>query len=201
MTSIGTPVEHTVDLDTHADLYRQLGQLIRRRVAEIRLTPQHWQDRTVWCALLLAPDRSEVPLPQGAAADIAALLTGAFPHARWDRAQDYDVETGVLTEHQVHVPAALMDQLPDRVMAVRSRAFIDHENAAARARRAAGTWVLAGFYKHVGHAERAAIRVETGEFLPAYLPPGSYEGKAALFDGRNALYVRHTSAHTARSAA
>ena len=76
-------------------------------VAEVRLTPALYGGGTVWCAMALAADRRELPLPKGAARVISGLMRAAFPTTRWDRPQDYDVTTGVLAEHVTLVPAAL----------------------------------------------------------------------------------------------
>lgn len=76
-------------------------------VAEVRITPALYGDGTVWCAMAIASNRREIPLP-GRAREIAALIRGAFPSAAWDRVQDYDVTTGTLTEHPTVMPSCLL---------------------------------------------------------------------------------------------
>lgn len=89
-------------LSVHAELRRLTG----RELAEVRVTPARYGGGTVWCVMALGHDRREVPLP-GLARPIADLLRDAFPTARWGVALDYDVTTGVLTEHVTRLPACL----------------------------------------------------------------------------------------------
>src|SRR3546814_721906 len=84
-------------------------------LAEVRVTCVRWDDGLRWCVVTFAVDprgparRREVPVPEGRDHhDIATLLRNAFPDARWDIAQDYDVTFGVLTEHITLVPGALL---------------------------------------------------------------------------------------------
>lgn len=86
---------------------RQLREITDRQdVAEVRVTPARYGRGTVWCAMAIAVNRREIPLP-GCAGEIAALIRNAFPAADWDRVQDYDVEAGVLKEHPTAVPECL----------------------------------------------------------------------------------------------
>jgi hypothetical protein len=78
-----------------------------RPVAEVRVTHHRRADARLYCVMALSADRREVPLPKGAAKLISDALRSAFPHARWSRAQDYDVTTGVLVEHLTLLPACL----------------------------------------------------------------------------------------------
>lgn len=75
-------------------------------VAEVRITPALYGGGTVWCAMAIGSNRREIPLP-GVARQVTAVIREAFPGADWDRAQDYDVTTGALTEHVTAMPEAL----------------------------------------------------------------------------------------------
>ncbi|MEV7422833.1 hypothetical protein [Streptomyces sp. NPDC091212] len=88
-------------------LWARLRTAVGREVIEVRLTPYH--RGSTWCVMALGTNRHEVPLPKGAARAISDGLRRAFPDAAWDVAQDYDVTTGVLTEHVTVLPACLRD--------------------------------------------------------------------------------------------
>lgn len=90
-------------------LLARLGAAARRDVTEVRLTPYRRGEGRFWCVMVIGGDRREVPLPHGAPRAISDALRSAFPSARWSRAQDYDVSTGVLTEHVTRIPACLRD--------------------------------------------------------------------------------------------
>lgn len=76
-------------------------------VTEVRITPARYGDGTVHCAMALASNRREIPLPGHSRREVVDLLNTAFPGADWSRAQDYDVTAGVLREHVVRLPACL----------------------------------------------------------------------------------------------
>lgn len=85
----------------------QLRDITGRDVAEVRITPALYGGGTVWCAMAIGSNRREIPLP-GSAREIAGLIRAAFPSAQWDRAQDYDVTAGTLTEHSMVMPGCLL---------------------------------------------------------------------------------------------
>lgn len=97
---------------TRDRLAAQLRDISGCRLAEVRITPALYGGGTTWCAMAFGVDRTapwnrrEVPLP-GVHGEIASLLRKAFPSADWDRAQDYDVVTGLLSEHVTELPACL----------------------------------------------------------------------------------------------
>jgi hypothetical protein len=76
-------------------------------VTEVRVTHHRRADARLYCVMALGTGRREIPLPKGAAKEISDVLRSAFPAARWGRAQDYDVTTGVLTEHVTPMPSCL----------------------------------------------------------------------------------------------
>ncbi|MFJ2004738.1 hypothetical protein [Streptomyces chartreusis] len=76
-------------------------------VTEVRITPARYGNGTVWCAMALASNRREIPLPGELRKLVVDLLNRAFPSADWSRAQDYDVTAGILREHVVRLPACL----------------------------------------------------------------------------------------------
>ena len=88
-------------------LWHQLNIITRRDVIEVRVTPAQYGTGQVWCAMAIGCNRREVPLP-GRAREVAALIREEFPDVDWDRAHDYDVTTGVLTEHTIAVPGYLL---------------------------------------------------------------------------------------------
>ncbi|MFF8406969.1 hypothetical protein ACF06P_35750 [Streptomyces sp. NPDC015684] len=100
------PQHLTAGKRTRGRLASELREMARRPVVEVRITPAQYGGGTVWCAMAFGVGRREVPLP-GKSRQVAALLREAFPLAAWDRAQDYDVNSGVLREHQVQLPACL----------------------------------------------------------------------------------------------
>ncbi|MEV6791307.1 hypothetical protein AB0M87_04745 [Streptomyces sp. NPDC051320] len=93
------------------ELFSRLSHAAGRELTEVRVTAHKRNDARFWCVMALDCNRLETPLPQGAARTITYQLRRAFPDARWGRAQDYDVITGVLSEHVVTVPACLVDAL------------------------------------------------------------------------------------------
>ncbi|MFJ1581591.1 hypothetical protein [Streptomyces sp. NPDC088182] len=94
-------------------LLTRLRTITGRDVTEVRLTSHGPGRPSFWCVLALGTDRQEVPLPKGGAQQIAHHMRLAFPAARWDRAQDYDVTTGVLAEHITVLPDCLaLDGMP-----------------------------------------------------------------------------------------
>ncbi|MFJ4365118.1 hypothetical protein ACIP4S_13300 [Streptomyces chartreusis] len=76
-------------------------------VTEVRITPARYGNGTVHCAMALASNRREIPLPGAVRKEVVDLLNSAFPGADWSRAQDYNVTAGVLSEHVVRLPACL----------------------------------------------------------------------------------------------
>jgi hypothetical protein len=96
----------TANTVTRDRLSGRLREITGHVLAEVRVTPALYGGGNVWCVMALDRRRREVPLP-GLAVDIALLLKRAFPRADWDRAQDYDVTTGVLTKHLTLLPACL----------------------------------------------------------------------------------------------
>ncbi|MYR56015.1 hypothetical protein GTY54_07040 [Streptomyces sp. SID625] len=107
------PVEHTADESLRLVLREDLRRVVGRDVAEARITRVVWDAGYRWCALALAADPNlpfgyrEVPLAAVQREKIVRLIQKAFPRADWARAQDYDVGTGILREHQVELPACL----------------------------------------------------------------------------------------------
>jgi hypothetical protein len=104
----------TADTVTRDRLRGRLREITGRVLAEVRVTRVQWTDDPRWCVLALTVEkrlpfgRREVPLADGDHhREIAELLKRAFPHADWDRAQDYDVATGFLTEHVTVLPDCL----------------------------------------------------------------------------------------------
>ncbi|MFJ2178934.1 hypothetical protein ACIOHE_39330 [Streptomyces sp. NPDC087851] len=97
------------DEATRLRLWARMGNAAMADLAEVRITPYRHGDGRFWCVMALGCERREVPLPKGAPATISAALRAAFPLARWDVAQDYDITTGVLTEHITPLPACLLD--------------------------------------------------------------------------------------------
>ncbi|MFI6248984.1 hypothetical protein [Streptomyces sp. NPDC051016] len=91
---------------TRDRLYCRLRAITGRAVYEVRVTPALYGDGTVWCAMAIGCDQREIPLPSKSR-EVAAAIRAEFPRADWDRAQDYDVTTGVLREHTVPMPACL----------------------------------------------------------------------------------------------
>jgi len=111
---VSTRTQRLAD-EAREQLRERLRVITGRVLAEVRITSVRWDDGLRWCVVTLAVDprsparRREVPVPSGRDHhDIAILLRDAFPHARWDIAQDYDVTFGVLTEHSTAIPAALL---------------------------------------------------------------------------------------------
>lgn len=86
---------------------RRLAELTARDVIEVRVTPAAYGEGTVWCAMAIDSNRREIPLP-GRTGKVAALVRHLFPDADWDRAHDYDVTTGALTEHAIAIPGCLL---------------------------------------------------------------------------------------------
>ncbi|SMF85996.1 hypothetical protein [Streptomyces sp. Amel2xC10] len=72
-----------------------------------------------------------------------------------------------------------------------ARSETDHQHAASQARQMPGQWVLAGRYGSGASATSAALQVRTAEKLPAYRPPGSFEGRARLTEDGADLWVRY----------
>ncbi|MFB7594649.1 hypothetical protein [Streptomyces sp. NPDC056160] len=111
--STAAPVEHTADESLRIVLREDLRRVVGRDVAEVRITRVVWDTGYRWCALALAVDPNlpfghrEVPLDADRREKIVRLIQKAFPRADWARAQDYDVKTGTLREHQVELPACL----------------------------------------------------------------------------------------------
>lgn len=112
--STETTTTHTADTGTRDRLSSELRQLVGRPVTEVRVTRVQWPEGKRWVVALFHVDRKqpwkaqEMPVPEGRLHRVIALLIrNAFPHARWNRAQDYNVATGVLAEHVVRMPACL----------------------------------------------------------------------------------------------
>ncbi|MFF7966703.1 hypothetical protein ACFZC3_15215 [Streptomyces sp. NPDC007903] len=103
-----TRPRYTADERTRTRLDRQLGDIAGAALSEVRITPALYGDGTVWCAMALDLDGREVPLA-GRTREVASLLREAFPGARWNRAQDYDVASGKLRKHVIELPAALAE--------------------------------------------------------------------------------------------
>ncbi|WP_327377957.1 hypothetical protein OG393_30770 [Streptomyces sp. NBC_01216] len=93
--------------DLHALITARVTALAGTGIGELRLTPYQRGTTRFWCVMALGVDRREVPLPQGAPRRLSDALREAFPAARWDRAQDYDVRSGILTEHVIVLPEIL----------------------------------------------------------------------------------------------
>lgn len=108
MTATKTKAERA-NAELRLLLLTRLREAAGRDVTEVRLTSYRRGSGRFWCVLVLGCDRREVPLPQGAPKKISDALRSAFPSARWSRAQDYDITTGVLTEHRTAMPACLLD--------------------------------------------------------------------------------------------
>ncbi|MFF9310150.1 hypothetical protein ACF1BS_04485 [Streptomyces sp. NPDC014748] len=111
--------EHRASRRGRRALARTLRAIMGRDIAEVRITRVRWDDGAHWVALALAVDpqppfgHREIPLADGSLhREIALLIQNAFPGADWSVAQDYDVTTGVLREHQVHLPACLRGEQP-----------------------------------------------------------------------------------------
>lgn len=105
-----------LDASRRRALRDSLRRLTGHDLAEVRITRVHWDNGLRWVALALADHqpyptalarRREIPVIGSQHREIARLIRDAFPEADWSRAQDYDVATGTLTEHQVQVPACL----------------------------------------------------------------------------------------------
>ncbi|MEU3899789.1 hypothetical protein [Streptomyces sp. NPDC045251] len=112
--STETTTEHTADTDTRDRISAELRRLVGRPLAEVRVTRVQWPEGKRWVVALFHVDKSapwnrrEIPVPAGRLHRVIALLIrNAFTHAHWGRAQDYDVATGVLTEHVVRMPSCL----------------------------------------------------------------------------------------------
>jgi hypothetical protein len=89
-------------------LEQQLYILVGRAVKEVRITRVRWPEGKRWVALVIGVNGKEVPLyGSGMHYQAAIILRDVFPHANWSVAQDYDVGTGVLTEHRTVLPASL----------------------------------------------------------------------------------------------
>lgn len=86
-------------------------------VAEVRITPvtctRDGGHQRMWAVCALDSRGGEIP-PPGVAVQVVNLIRRAFPLARWGRAQDYRLATGVLAEHITRLPAALADGTPGR---------------------------------------------------------------------------------------
>jgi hypothetical protein len=111
--STKTATEHAAPEATRLALRDSLRRITGRHLAEVRITCVRWEDGLRWVALALTIDRQppfghrEVPLNGDQHRKITRLLRDAFPLATWDRAQDYDVETGILREHVPQLPDCL----------------------------------------------------------------------------------------------
>ncbi|SMF85999.1 hypothetical protein [Streptomyces sp. Amel2xC10] len=105
---MNTQTEFAADAATKRALSEQLYTLVGRPVREVRITRVNWSDGYRWVAMAVGVGGTEVPLRDGGLHHTAALiLRDAFPHANWNRAQDYHVATGILREHVVRTPASL----------------------------------------------------------------------------------------------
>lgn len=93
---------------TRRALDEQLYTLFGRPVRELRITRVTRPEGKKWVAMAIGTNGKEVPVFDGGLHRQAAhVLRDAFPHANWSRAQDYQVATGVLSEHVVRTPASL----------------------------------------------------------------------------------------------
>ncbi|MFJ6730056.1 hypothetical protein ACIQPQ_34670 [Streptomyces sp. NPDC091281] len=113
MTSTMSP-QHIADPETRRALHDALLRITGRVLVEVRITRTRWPEGLRWVAMVQAVDRKapsrrrEIPLAHGGQhKKIALLLRDAFPFAKWDRAQDYDVTSGVLRQHVVQTPSFL----------------------------------------------------------------------------------------------
>lgn len=92
-------------------LKRQLLEIAQAPVFEVRVTPvwstRDGAPRLIWTVQALNARRHEMPLPAGGMVRVVSLLKGFFPLAAWDVPQDYNVTTGVLSEHIRVQPACL----------------------------------------------------------------------------------------------
>lgn len=111
---MSTDLKNVLDTSRRLAIRNDLRRITGRLLAEVRITRVRWDNGLRWVALALTVDpqppfgHREVPLADGSQHKrIALLLRDAFPHANWAVAQDYDVATGVLTEHVVRIPACL----------------------------------------------------------------------------------------------
>ncbi|MFF9238437.1 hypothetical protein ACF1AY_16095 [Streptomyces sp. NPDC014776] len=111
---MSTDLTFTLDTVRRTAVRDELRRITGRQLAEVRITRVRWDNGLRWVALALTVDPRaqhryrEVPLADGSQHKrIARLLRDTFPHANWAVAQDYNVTTGVLSEHIVRVPACL----------------------------------------------------------------------------------------------
>ncbi|MEV4033447.1 hypothetical protein [Streptomyces umbrinus] len=80
---------------------------------------------------------------------------------------------------------------------LKSRPRADHQHAAEQAKQLPGMWVLAATYGSRASAVSAALQVRTGEYLPAYRPSGTYEGRPELTQDGADLWVRYVTGQPA----
>ncbi|MFF9097614.1 hypothetical protein ACF1AX_31390 [Streptomyces sp. NPDC014802] len=111
---MSSDLKNVLDTARRQAIRDELRRITGRYLSEVRITRVRWDNGQRWVALALTVDpqppfgHREIPLSDGKKhKKIAVLLRDAFPHANWAVAQDYDVTTGVLTEHIVRVPACL----------------------------------------------------------------------------------------------
>lgn len=98
---------HTLDSIRAHDLNITLRRAAGSPVREYRITPQQWEQRTVFCVMAIGWSWREIPLPKGAAQAISVTLREAFPDALWSRAQNYTTANATLREHTPPVPSFL----------------------------------------------------------------------------------------------
>ncbi|MGW0583526.1 hypothetical protein ACWD25_48210 [Streptomyces sp. NPDC002920] len=102
------PTELRAKANTRGSLDEQLYTLFGRRVKEVRITRVTWPEGKRWVAMVIGTHGREIPIYDGGLHHNAAVvLRDAFPDANWSRAQDYDIATGVLSQHVVRMPASL----------------------------------------------------------------------------------------------
>ena len=98
MTAQAAPL--TAQDDARRALDQQLYILVGRTVKEVRITHVPSSGGKRWAAMAIGAAGNEIPLyDHGRAYQAAIILRQAFPDANWLVAQDYDVATGVLSEH------------------------------------------------------------------------------------------------------
>lgn len=88
----------------------RLQEAVGAPFVEVRITPQQWASRAVFCTMAISPERREIPLPKGAAAVISDAIRAAFPTAQWDHAQNYHRQEGCLREHKPRLPSFLRER-------------------------------------------------------------------------------------------
>ncbi|MFE6362921.1 hypothetical protein ACFVP3_23345 [Streptomyces sp. NPDC057806] len=103
---MSTATQHRASTTSRERVRRDLAVIAGRELTEVRITPALYGGGLSFCAMALDGQHREVPLPRIQHA-VADRVRRAFPRADWSRAQDYDVTSGVLTEHVTRLPACL----------------------------------------------------------------------------------------------